>query len=398
MFDGMLRCRHHCLANHRAHALCATIVAVCAIAFSTALAQTPSLRQRFDAALNAQHRGDNTAAAAQYKAILRLDPTMTAAHANLAGALVALKRYDEAIAQYKTALKEVPDNHALELALAIAYYRKGDFETAGRTFASLHWDDPADVRVATLLAQCDMHLSRYDQVVSLLEPLESANSNNLDLEWTLGSALIRTGHTRQGLQRIQRVADLGHNVEAYQTAANLYLGLTFFDLAKRDAEAVIQLNPHASQAYVVLGMVKDYSGDEKGAAGEFEKALQIDPKDLQARLQLGSVLYTQRKLSEARLQLTRALAQDPASSSAHYLLARVERVQGDLPAALNNLETAERENPRWLSPHVDLVALYYALKRPADGLREKKIVDQLMAEERQQHIGTRVILPRVPSP
>lgn len=394
----MLYRREFWALRHRSRIFCALIVAGCVLAVSTGLAQSPSLRQRFDAALDAQHRGDNAAAAAQYQVLLRLDPTMTAAHANLAGALVALKRYNEAIAQYKVALKEVPGNRALELALAIAYFRKGDFETAGRKFASLHWDDPTDIRATTLLAECDTHLGRYNEAISLLKPLESADSHDLDLEWALGSALIRAGHTRQGLLRIQKVAELGHNVEAYQTAANLYLGLTYFDLARRDAEAVIRLNPRISQAYVVLGMVKDYSGDETGASGEFEKALQIDPKNLQARIQLGSVLYTQRKLREAQRQLLLALAQDPGSSSAHYLLARVERLHGDLPAALNNLQIAERQDPQWLSPHVDLVALYYALKRPADGAREKAIVDHLMATARQRHSATRVILPTVPAP
>lgn len=394
MFDHR---RNHGLPGLRL--LAASLALVCAvIACSSAFAQNTNLRQLFAAALEAQQRGDNAAAASKYEAILRLDPTMTAAHANLAAALVALKRYDEAIAQYQTALKEVPGNRALELALAIAYFSKGEFENAGRELASLHWDDPANVRAATLLAECDMHLGRYDQAISLLKPLESANSNNLDLEWALGSALIRAGHTLQGLERIQKVADEAHSVKAYQTAANLYLGLTYFDLARRDAEAVIRIDPNASQAYVVLGMVKDYSGDETGAAQEFQKALRVSPKDLQARLQLGSVLYSQRKLGEARRQLLLALAQDPSSSSAHYLLARVERVQGNLSAALNDLKLAEREDPQWLSPHVDLVALYYALKRPVDGARERKIVDRLMAKARQQHSATRVILPRVPSP
>jgi hypothetical protein len=36
------------------------------------------------------------------------------------------------------------------------------------------------------------------------------------------------------------------------------------------------------------------------------------------------------------------------------------------------------------------------LKRPADGAREKKIVDQLRAEERQRHTKQQLISPHVP--
>lgn len=377
------------------------------VAFATALfpiavlgqgKQQAAPRQLFEQAHEAQQHGQTELAVREYRQLLKGHPEVVAARANLGAALVSLGRFDEAIAEYQTALKQVPGNPALRLSLAVAYYGKGDYKDAGRELASLNWDDPNNVRVATLLGNCDVQLGRNQQAVALLTPLEKTNPDNLDLEWALGSALIHVGHTREGLKRIQKVADQAHSVEAYQTAANLYLGLTYFDKAKRDAEAVVRLNPHISQAYVVLGMVDDYSGDEKGATEEFQKALQVDPTNLQARLQLGSVLYNQRKLDEARRQLNRALEQDPKSYTAHYLLGQVERAQGNLPAALKDLKSAEQENPQWLAPHVQLAALYYLLKQPAEGAKERKIVNHLMAQERQSKDATRVIMPRVPAP
>lgn len=357
-----------------------------------------SPRQLFDKAREAQNQGNLALAVREYRELLKTHPQIISARANMAAALVSLGHLDEAISAYQAALKQVPGNPALRLGLAVAYYRKDDFNNAGQQLASLNWEKPNDVRVATLLSNCDMHLGRYKQAIALLTPLEKNNADNMDLEWVLGSALIHAGKTREGLKRIQKVADKTHSVEAYQTAANLYLGLTFFDKARRDAEAVIRLNPHVSQAYVVLGMVYDYSGDEQRAAEEFEKALQVDPSNLQARLQLGSVLYTQRKLDKARVQLNRVLTQDPKSSSAHYLLAKVERAQGNLSAAVKNLKSAEQENPHWLAPHIDLAALYYALKQPAEGAKEKKIVKQLMVRNRQSKAATRIIMPTVPAP
>jgi len=361
-------------------------------------AQTDNPRQLFDEAYKAQQQGNIDLAVRDYQKLLRKHPEIVSARANLAAALVSLGRFDDAIAQYEAALKQLPGNPDLRFSLALAYYRKGDFVEAGRRFASLNWDDPKNVRVATLLADCDLHLGRMEQAVELLTPLEKEQPDNLDIAWVLGRALIDAGHTREGLERVQKFADATQNVEAYQLAANLYLGLTYFDKARRDAEAVIRLNPRMPQAYVVLGIVDDFSGDEQQAEQQFRKALSIDPKNLQAQVQLASVLYNQRKLVEAREQLNRALALDPKSASAHYLLARVERAQGNLQAAVQQLKAAVQENPKWLAPHVDLVALYYALKQPAEGAREKKIVDDLMTEERRQKDATRVILPRVPAP
>ena len=370
---------------------------VSSLATAATPAQSPDMKQLFQDAYAAQQRGDAALAVGKYQELLRLQPDMIAAHANLGVVLVSLGRYDEAITQYNIALAEAPGDPALRLDLGLAYYKKGDFAGAAAQFASLHKEDPGNVRFAALLGNCEVRLGLIGEAIALLEPLEKANSDNLDLEWALGSALISTGQTREGLVRVQKVADQGHNAEAYQIAANLYLGLTYFDKARRDAEAVVRLNPHMAKAYVVLGMVDDYSGDEKSAEEEFKKALEVDPNDIQAQVELGSVYCNERKLDAARQQLDRALAQDPKSYSALYLLGRVERAQGNLQAAVKDLESAERENPQWLLPHVELTALYYLLKRPDDGAREKRIVDQLDAEERERHSDTRVILPTVPS-
>lgn len=351
----------------------------------------------FEEALEAQKRGDMAVAVDKFRELVRLHPEMTAAHANLGVALVSLGRFDEAITEYNLALTEAPGDPALRLDLGLAHYKKGDFAGAAAQFAALQKENPGDIRIATLLANCEVQLGLAAQAVALLAPFEKSSPDNLDLEWALGTALIRLGDTRKGLERVQKVADQGQNAEAYQLAANLYLGLTYFDVAKRDAEAVLRLKPRTPKAHVVLGMVADYSGNEKTAEEEFQKALELDPNDLQARVELGSVYANERKLDAAREQLNRALEQDPKNYSALYLLGRVERVKGNLPAALKNFESAERENPEWLMPHVELTTLYYLLKRPEEGEREKKIVDQLRAAEREKHADTRIILPRVPS-
>jgi len=377
----------------------ALLLAVCTLsAASASPPQAPDPEQLFRDAYEAQQRGDAALAVSKYQQLIKLHPDVVAAHANLGVVLVSLERYDEAITQYHIALAQAPGDPALRLDLGLAYYKKVDFAGAAAEFAALHKDDPANVRVATLLGNCQVQLGLVGQAIAMLEPLEKANPDDLDLAWALGLALIGSGETRQGLERVQKVAEQRQSAEAYQLAANLSLGLTYFDQARRDAEAIIRLNPRLPKAYVVLGMVDDYSGNEKAAEEDFEKALQIDPNDLQARVQLGSVFCNQRKLEGARRELERAFSQDPTSPPTLYLLGRVERAQGNLQAALKDLESAERLNPQWLPPHVELTALYYLQKRPDDGAREKKIVDQLRTEERERHAETRIILPQVPSP
>lgn len=349
-------------------------------------------------AYEALRRGNPALAAREYRQLLEAHPEMVAARANLAAALVSLGRFDEAIAQYQTALKEEPGNRSLQFDLAIAYFRKGDYMQAAQRFAAIHDREPANVRVATLLANCELHLRQVDQAILLLEPLEEANPDNLDLEWVLGMALARAGRPREALTRVEKVATRGHNGEAYQLAAVLHMGLTDFDKARSDAEAAVRINPRASNAYLTLAMLDGYSGDEKSAAEEYVKALKANPRNLQARTQLGVIYYNQRKLDDARQQFNEALTLNPKSFLTLYELARVERAQGHLDVAVKELESCVREDPRWLPPHVELAALYYLLKRPHEGAKEKAIVQQLMAEKQQHGPEPSVMGSLPPSP
>lgn len=349
-------------------------------------------------AYEALQRGNAALAAREYRQLLEAHPEIVAARGNLAAALVSLGRFDEAIAQYQTALKEEPGNRSLQFDLAIAYFRKGDYVQAAQRFAAIHDREPANVRVATLLANCELHLHQVNEAISLLEPLEIANPDNLDLEWALGMALARAGRAREALTRVEKVATRGHNGEAYQLAAVLHMGLTEFDEARSDAEAAIRINPNASNAYLTLAMLDGYSGDEKSAAEEYVKALKANPRNLQARTQLGIIYYNQRKLDDARQQFDEALTLNPKSFLALYELARVERAQGHLDAAVKDLESCVRADPRWLPPHVELAALYYLLKRPQEGAKEKTIVQQLMAEKQRHGPEPSVMGSLPPSP
>lgn len=349
-------------------------------------------------AYEALKRGNAALAVREYRQLLEAHPEMMAARANLAAALVSLGRFDDAIAEYQKALKEEPGNPALLFNVALTYFRKGDYAQAAQQFAAIHDSEPANVRVATMLANCELHLRQTDQAILLLEPLEKANPDNLDLEWALGMALARAGRAREALARVEKVADRGENGEAYQLAAVLHMGLTDFSKARSAAEAAIRINPNASNAYLTLAMLDGYSGDEKGAAEEYEKALKANPRNLQARTQLGIIFYNQRKLDNARQQLNEALALNPKSFLALYELARVERAQGHPEAAVKGLESCVRENPKWLPPHVELAALYYLLKRPQEGAKEKAVVQQLMAEKQRRGPEPGVMGSLPPSP
>ena len=70
-------------------------------------AQTP--QELVQDAQQKQRAGDLEGAAAEYRQFLQMHPEATAIHSNLGAALAGLGRFEEAISEYKIALKQSPD-------------------------------------------------------------------------------------------------------------------------------------------------------------------------------------------------------------------------------------------------------------------------------------------------
>ncbi len=353
------------------------------IAARAACAQAPNPQQLFHDALAAQQRGDDALAVRKYQELLKHYPDSIEVRANLGAALARLKRYDEAIVQYRAVLAK-KENAGLRLNLALAFYKKGSFAEAVKQLDALRAAQPDDVRVATLLADCYGSLGQDQNVIATLMPEERAHPDDLSVAWLLGSALIRTGHRREGLDRVDRVAREGKSAEAYLLAGRTTLQMNEFERARDYAAAAARLNPRLPGLDTLRGTVLNYLGDAEGAAAALRKAVTADPKDYDAQLALGAVLLTGRDLEGARRHLQIALQLKPDATVALYERAKLARAEGQVDAAVRDFEKVVRVDPNWAQPHIELAALYFRLNRQEDGERERAIFDRLTAEQ-QKH-------------
>jgi tetratricopeptide (TPR) repeat protein len=359
---------------------------------TAAPAQEPNPDQLLSRAIDAQQRGDYQSAIRDYRKLLELRPNTLEAKVNLGAALARVGDFDGAIATYKSALAQISEKNVFQknavlLNLALAYYKKGDFENAGEQFETLHQANPRDVRVAILLGDSDVRLGKPATAVELLEPLEPANAQNLDLEYAYGTALIKVGKRRDGVARIEKVAKAGNSADAYFLAGSTFLDLNEFESARRDLNEALRLDPKLPGIYTLAGTARDKTGDVKEAEAAFRESLKINPDDFDANLYLGAILYKRRELDEAKPYLDRALRLNPSSSMARYEEAMFESTSGQYETAAQDLEKLVKDDPTWLEPHVELASLYYRLHRPADGAKEREIVDKLTAEQQAQGPG-----------
>src|ERR1700674_668229 len=143
-------------------------------------AQAPNPDLLLKQAIDEQQHGDFSAAVRDYRKVLELRPSEVEAKVNLGAALAHMGRFDEAITIYRSALPSLKDKNPVLLNLALAYYKKGDFENARQQLEILRDAQPNALQGIILLGDCDVRLGKTDAALTLLEPLESKYAQNMD--------------------------------------------------------------------------------------------------------------------------------------------------------------------------------------------------------------------------
>lgn len=352
---------------------------------SIAHAQKNSPDELLQGGILAQQRGDYATAIADYQKLLKLRPGMAEVRANLGAALAHEGRFQEAITEDRLALTAMPGNKEIKMNLGLAYFKKGDYAEAEEVFRQIEEAAPDNPQIAILLGESEVRSGQAQAAVTTLAPLEDGNAHNWDFEYVLGSALIQAGHLREGLVRIQKVADATGGADSYLLAGSTYLDLHEFAHAKADLEEALRLNPSLPRVHALAGVARDMTGDATSAEPLFREELKHDPDDFDSNLYLGAILYKERHMDEAKSYLYKALELKPTSEIALYETALWENTSGDYADAAKHLEAVVKADPGWLDPHVELATVYYRLHRPADGAKERAVVAKL--KEQQQSEG-----------
>jgi tetratricopeptide (TPR) repeat protein len=364
-------------------------VLVLLLSGALAIAQQSEADRLLSKAVEAQQRGDFSSAIDNYEKLLKLRPGMAEARVNLGAALAHTGRFDEAIAQYRQALPSAPDKSSVQMDIGLAYYKKGDLPSASREFQQVLREHPQDTQVAILLGDSLERSGRGPEALAMLAPLEAANTGNPDFEYVLGAALIQAGKRREGVARLEQTARATQSADAFLLAGSTLLDLNEYSQARTDLETALKLNPNLPRIYTLTGMARDNTGDQAAAEPAFREAVKVDPQDFDANLYLGAILYKRRAVDEARPYLEKALQLKPSSTMARYEVAMLKTTAGQYEDAAKELETVIQEDPNWLEPHVELATVYYRLHRPADGARERAIVDRITAEQQSKGVPKR---------
>ncbi|HEV8429649.1 MAG TPA: tetratricopeptide repeat protein [Pyrinomonadaceae bacterium] len=366
--------------------------AMCALA-DPVVAQSGSeeVEQAFARATQLHQSGDIEAAIRGYLSILTKHPERVDVRSNLGAAYSRLGRFEEAIAQYKQALRLDSRNEMIRFNLALAYYKGALFVEATdelTTFLAVAASDlPQRPNAVLLLADCQVRIGNYKKVIESLSPLAEADPNNRTVAFLLGSALIGDGQLNRGQLLIDRVFHDDDSAEAHLLLGSILLLADDGHGALREFERAIQLDPKLPTLHAWYGRALMRMGDSAKAKTAFRGELAENQNDFNANLFLGVLLRQDKQFDEAFQYLSRAVRLRPRDQYTRYHLAAVYGALAKPKDALPLLEDVVREFPDFSEARVLLASVYYRLNRKEDGDREKAAVQKLNAEQQAKQPG-----------
>ena len=352
---------------------------------ATAYSQSP--QELVQDAQQKQRAGDLEGAVAEYRRFLAIQPDATPIHSNLGAALAGLGRFEEAIAEYKIALKQSPSLVEARLNLALCYYKMGRIHDASLELEKVHTAKPDNRQAMLLLADCYMRLGSEKDVIRVLEPEETKYPDDLAIAYLLGTAYIRDKRVAEGQVLVDRILRNGDSAEAHLMLGTAKMGIADYAGARDEFAKAEALDPNLAEVHVLYAQALMFTGDSDLSEKEFRAGLRQDPYNFEANLQLGAIAKQRQDFAQARTYFERAGETRPGDPGVAYQLALLTIEDGSLDKAREMLEALVKESPQFLEAHVSLAQVYYRLKRPDDGKREREIVQKLTAEIQAKQPG-----------
>jgi tetratricopeptide (TPR) repeat protein len=210
------------------------------------------------------------------------------------------KKYNEAVIEFKNAVKTDP------------------------RFADGHYH----------LALAYLCLSQYESAYQSLLQTVALDANNMGAQLRLGNLLL----LERKFDEARAKAELVLNREPQNVLAQILLGDSIAGMIQindsiAELRQGLEFQPRLLPSYLNLRAAGDTGQEQQLAEEAFRKAIELDSRSIPARLSLANFLFLSQRFDEAAAGVKAALEIDPQSRDANQTQAFFFMQQKNLPAA-----------------------------------------------------------------
>ncbi|GAC1661021.1 MAG: hypothetical protein NVS9B4_12720 [Candidatus Acidiferrum sp.] len=283
-------------------------------------------------------------ARAEYQRTIAIDPKMAEAQVNL-GILLLDREPALAIPPLTAAVQLLPSQSRPRLLLGVAQERSGDMQAAAESFEAAERLDPRD-------AEALMHLGNLYLRTKRPVEAEAKFRSALNLQSKNSTALLGLAQSLDAQKKpeaLEAFRDYFATQSGDAAAQVQFVRLLIAQQRYDDAlSALDRAESGRGPALETLRLRADILLAQKkweGSAAAYRRALILAPRDAQLHGGLGQALLHQRDFAGAQVELNKAFQLD--SQNATYLkdLASALYLGGNYPAALAALDQIAKAEP-----------------------------------------------------
>jgi tetratricopeptide (TPR) repeat protein len=236
---------------------------------------------------------------------------------------ISEQQFDQATVLLDEAVKLSPDDPALKVEDAIAWFRKGDTNKASTMLQSVLRAHPDNARAHNVLGR--LYLFNGDADASAAELQKAvALQDDFETAYFLGIALLRAKKTSEASDLFAKLQSAtGDSAALHVLFGRAYTITHFPEQAVAEFSKAVKLDPKYPRAHALLGYASlEFYGESNypQARKLFEQELQIQPNDYLSLVLLGISTTSLRDYPAAEAALVRATRLRPDGASPYLYL------------------------------------------------------------------------------
>jgi tetratricopeptide (TPR) repeat protein len=268
------------------------------------------------------------------------------AHNNLGNEKYRQAKMDDAIGEYRVAIKLDPGSMIAHYNLGNALRDQGDLNGAIAAYRTAIQIDPGDSKTHTNLGIVLASQGKTDDAITEYRTAINLDPKNADAQTNLGTALKAQGKQDEAIAQYHAATDLDPtNPYTYSNLGSALLAQGKTDQAIDAFRKAIALGGQGSALHFNLGLALATGGHFNEAVNEYEQAIALNPKDSYSYANLGAAFMALGKYDQALGQMRQSALLNGANGillkNFGYLLSR----QGQQADAIAAYQTGLKIDP-----------------------------------------------------
>src|SRR6185437_11521592 len=320
---------------------------------------------------------DKAKAEAVLRERVQNDPKSAVATVNLANFLLASNRFSDAEAAMRHVLNDNHDFPNGHLLMGDFYARARKYDQAVAQYKTgTQADSKNALSYQEHLVAVYQLTGKRDQALQLAKELADKNSKDTSANELYASLLLQTGdkaNLSKSVVELKKLVDKNPtNPSLHLHLSQAYLGLNDLDKSLTEANEALRLNPQTLAARLVEAKIYEDRGQHTKAIEQTNPILDVQPQNAEARLIRDRALIGQNQIDKAQPELEALVQQAPRMNDARLQLANLYLAEKQYDKAAAEFEQLWKASPPDVRGFVGLQSIKLAQGKGDEAIQGMK--------------------------